>query len=82
MSQPKLTPAQERVMEWLKGGHRARRWYGCVVYVNGGKVGTVATMASLERAGLVEQCGTDEWEATEEGRQWKSTAHSGRSSRR
>lgn len=48
-----LTPAQERVMQWLRGGHRARREYGNVVYVNGGRVGTVATLRALEKRRLV-----------------------------
>jgi len=57
----KLTRTQERVMEWLRGGHHARRRYGCVVYVNGGKLCTAATMLALEYKGLVKRVGNDEW---------------------
>ena len=56
-----LTPAQERVMQWLRGGHRARREYGSVVYINGGRVGTVATMLALESRGLIVREDEDTW---------------------
>jgi hypothetical protein len=64
----KLTRPQQRVMEYLRGGHRARRMYGEVVYVNGGKVGTTATMEALVKRGLIELSGVDEWKVTEKGK--------------
>lgn len=57
-----LTRSQRRVMEYLAHGHVARRQYGSVVYVNGGKIATVATMEALERRKLVIRDG-DEWMA-------------------
>lgn len=57
-----LTHTQRRVMEYLAHGHRAIRRYGSVVYVNGGKIATVATMEALERRKLVIRYG-DEWMA-------------------
>lgn len=57
-----LTHAQRRVMQYLARGHTARRQYGSVVYVNGGKIATVATMIALERRKLVSRNG-DEWKA-------------------
>lgn len=57
-----LTHSQRRVMEYLAHGHRAIRQYGSVVYVNGGKIATVATMDALERRKLVTRNG-DEWTA-------------------
>lgn len=59
-----LTRPQRRVMEYLAHGHCARREYGSVVYVNGGKIATVATMLALERRQLVIRNG-DEWVANE-----------------
>lgn len=56
----KLTRAQRRVMEYLVHGHRAHRRYGSVVYVNGGKIATVATMLALEARNLIKRDG-DEW---------------------
>lgn len=59
-----LTRSQRRVMELLAHGWAARRQYGSVVYVNGGKVCTVATMNALERRQLVIRHG-DEWRVNE-----------------
>jgi hypothetical protein len=42
--------------------------YGEVVYVNGGKVGTTATMEALVKRGLIELSGVDEWKVTEKGK--------------
>lgn len=39
--------------------HVARREYGSVVYVNGGKIGTVATMEALERRKLIKRDGDE-----------------------
>ncbi len=63
----KLTRTQERVMEYLRGGHRARTEYSSVVYVNGGRLCNEATMRALERKGLVQQVNSrpNEWMATE-----------------
>lgn len=55
----KLTRPQRRVMEFLTGGHVARREYGSVVYVNGGKLCTVATMLALESRKLVKRDGDE-----------------------
>ena len=49
-------------MDFLSHGWTARRQYGSVVYVNGGKIATIATMLALEARGLVERNG-DEWTA-------------------
>jgi len=67
----KLTRTQQRVMEWLRGGHHAHRRYGSVVYVNGGKLCTAATMLALEYKGLVKRLSNDEWIATEAGKTGK-----------
>lgn len=60
----RLTHAQRRVIEYLVHGHTARREYGSVVYVNGGKIATVATMEALERRQLIKRNG-DEWRINE-----------------
>lgn len=61
-----LTPTQERLMEYLRGGHRARRTYLTVIEINGRPVCREATMRALEKRGLVRQVGDDEdeWEAS------------------
>jgi hypothetical protein len=62
----KLTRTQQRVMEYLMRGHRARTEYLGVVYVNGTKLCNEATMRALERKDLVRQVGSrpNEWTAT------------------
>lgn len=64
-----LTPTQQRVMEYLRGGHRARTEYLGVVYVNGGKICNEPTMYALERRGLVQRTGRNEWMATKAGKE-------------
>ena len=63
----KLTRTQQRVMEYLRGGHRARTEYAGVVYINGTKLCNEATMHALERKGLVKQINhrPNEWSAVE-----------------
>ena len=66
----KLTPVQAVVMNWLSKGWKAYVARGTRVEVNGHPVGTTATMATLEKLGLVEKLGVAAWEATEAGKQW------------
>jgi hypothetical protein len=60
-----LTRTQERVMEWLRGGHVACTQYAGVVYVSGTKLCNEATMYALKRKGLVRQIssGPNQWVA-------------------
>jgi hypothetical protein len=67
----KLTKTQTAVMNYLDKGWKAYATTGNRVEVNGKQVGTTETMASLERAGLVEREGVAAWKATEAGRAWK-----------
>ena len=54
------------MIEYLAHGHIARREYGSVVYVNGGKIATVATMEALERRQLINRNRNgDEWRISE-----------------
>lgn len=66
----KLSKQQAIVMNWLSKGWKAYVARGTRVEVNGNPVGTTATMASLEKLGLVTKLGVAAWEATEAGRQW------------
>jgi hypothetical protein len=54
-------------MEYLRGGRRARTEYAGVVYINGSKLCSEATMYALERKGLVRQINgkPNEWAAAE-----------------
>lgn len=70
----KLSKSQTVVMNWLDKGWKAYLAYGTRVEVNGNPVGTAATMASLEKLGLVQRLGVSAWEATEAGRQWNAPA--------
>lgn len=58
-----LTPVQQRVMEYLRGGHTARRTYLTVIEINGRAMCREATMLALEKRGLVRRAGDDddEW---------------------
>jgi hypothetical protein len=64
----KLSRTQERVMEYLRGGHRARTEYAGVVYVNGAKLCNEATMHALERKGLARRVNRrpNEWVVVKE----------------
>lgn len=66
----KLSKSQTVVMNWLDKGWKAYTAHGTRVEVNGNPVGTTATMASLEKLGLVQKLGVAAWEATEAGKQW------------
>lgn len=66
----KLTKQQSVAMNWLSRGWKAYVAHGTRVEVNGNPVCTTATMASLEKLGLVEKLGVAAWEATEAGKQW------------
>jgi len=65
---PALSKSQKLAMNWLTKGWKAYAVPGGRVEVNGMKVGTLATMASLEKLGLVARLGVSAWEATEAGR--------------
>lgn len=66
----KLTRTQERVMEYLRGGHRARTEYAGVVYINGTKLCNEASMRALERKNLIRQVSgrPNEWIVEKESR--------------
>ena len=64
----KLTPAQERVMMWLRGGWCTEPGAGSAVMVNGKRVCNTDTMMALARAGLVAQDTMGRWTATGLGR--------------
>lgn len=64
----KLTKPQRVVMNWLSKGWKAYVVSGNRVEVNGHRVCTTDTMATLERAGLVEKIGVAAWVATEAGK--------------
>ncbi|MDB5972078.1 MAG: hypothetical protein JWQ90_4528 [Hydrocarboniphaga sp.] len=68
----KLSPTQAVVMNWLNKGWKAYVAGGTRVEVNGNPVCTTATMATLEKLGLVEKLGVAAWEATEAGKQWSA----------
>ncbi|HUP92982.1 MAG TPA: hypothetical protein VM074_12110 [Solimonas sp.] len=68
----KLSKPQRDVMNYLDKGWKAYVAHGTRVEVNGRPVCTTATMASLERLGLVEKIGVAAWSATEAGRQWRA----------
>ena len=70
----KLTKTQIAVMNYLDKGWKAYATTGNRVEVNGNRICTTETMASLERAGLVEREGVAAWKATEAGRAWRQTA--------
>lgn len=55
----KLSPAQERVMEWLNGGWDAHTYSGAAIEINGQRVCNLDTMEALIRKGLVVR--TDRW---------------------
>lgn len=61
-------------MTWMRNGWKAYCVRGTRVEINGNPVGTTATMASLEKLGLIEKLGVSAWEVTEAGRQWKAGA--------
>ncbi|NGY06377.1 hypothetical protein [Solimonas terrae] len=65
----KLSKSQTVVMNWLGKGWQAYCVSGTRVEVNGNPVGTTATMASLEKLGLIEKIGVAAWQATEAGKQ-------------
>lgn len=65
----KLSKSQVVVMNWLSKGWKGYCVSGTRVEVNGNPVGTLATMASLEKLGLIEKIGVAAWQATEAGRQ-------------
>lgn len=69
----KLSKPQRDVMNYLDKGWKAYVAGGNRVEVNGRRVCTTETMASLERLGLVERLGVAAWTATEAGRQWRGT---------
>ena len=69
----RLTKPQRAVMNYLNKGWKAYVAYGNSVEVNGRRVCTTETMASLERAGLVVREGVAAWTATEAGRAWRDT---------
>lgn len=73
----KLTKQQSIVMNWLSKGWKAYSAGGTRVEVNGNPVGTTATMASLEKLGLVEKLGVAAWEATAAGKQWSAPREAG-----
>lgn len=54
-----LSPAQERVMEWLCGGWTAEVAAGSSVHINGSRVCNLDTMEALIRRGLVVR--SDRW---------------------
>lgn len=66
---PKLSQAQEKVMQWLSQGWGARVSHGNAVEINGDRVCNVDTMAALVRLGLAErESRPPYWMATAEGR--------------
>ena len=65
----KLSKSQTVAMNWLSRGWKAYAVGGTRVEVNGNPVCTVATMATLEKLGLVQKIGVAAWEATEAGKQ-------------
>jgi hypothetical protein len=69
----KLSKPQRAVMNYLNKGWKAYATFGNRVEVNGIRVCTTETMASLERAGLVAREGVAAWSATEAGRAWRET---------
>ena len=72
MPKLKLTPAQQRVMNWLSQGWGARVSHGAAVEINGERVCNVDTMTTLTRLGLVErESRAPYWVATEEGKKLK-----------
>jgi hypothetical protein len=68
MAKDRLSPAQERVMKWLRNGWSALQLNGCVIEINGKRVCNLDTMTVLERKGLVERDGAYYWRATEKGK--------------
>lgn len=72
----KLSASQTVVMNWMNKGWKAYTAGGTRVEINGNPVGTTATMASLEKLGLVEKLGVAAWEATEAGKQWSASKES------
>jgi hypothetical protein len=66
----KLSKSQTVAMNWLSKGWKAYTTGGSRVEVNGNPVGTVATLESLEKLGLVERLGVAAWEASEAGKAW------------
>lgn len=79
---PKLTPAQQRLLQLLALKWTAYCPYGDVVTVNGQKVGSRSTMDVLERHGLVARKTSSTWVATDSGRslcdqnpQWDKPGH-------
>lgn len=73
----KLSKSQSAVMVWMNKGWKAYTAGGTRVEVNGNPVCTTATMASLEKLGLVDKLGFAAWEATEAGKQWSAPTESG-----
>lgn len=66
----KLSKSQTIAMNWLSKGWKAYTTGGARVEVNGNPVGTVATLESLEKLGLVERLGVAAWEASDAGKAW------------
>lgn len=72
----KLSKSQSAVMNWMNKGWKAYVNFGNRVEINGKRICTPETMASLERAGLVVREGVSAWTATEAGRAWRPPAES------
>ncbi len=72
----KLSQSQTAVMKWMNKGWKAYTAGGTRVEINGHPVCTTATMASLEKLGMVEKLGVAAWEATEAGKQWSAVTES------
>ena len=72
----KLTKTQSAVMNWMDKGWKAYNTYGNRVEINGKRICTTETMASLERAGLVEREGVRAWTVTDAGRAWRGPVES------
>lgn len=64
----KLTPAQQRVMKWLIGGHQALNLNSEVVEINGKRVCNMSTIHALWKQDLVEQVDAYHWRATEKAK--------------
>lgn len=64
----KLTKVQATVMQWLSQSWSARVSHGNVVEINGNRVCTTATLAVLERQGLIYKDPSGLWSATDAGK--------------
>jgi predicted metalloenzyme YecM len=64
MKPVKLSPIQQKVVDYMRHGWRAYIEGVSVVYINGRKVCNLDTMTALERKGLVFRTGRQwEWNA-------------------